>query len=140
MAAKLLSEDEKSAVLAHVAQNQSGTESREFKRQHLTELLFDVQFWLLALMTALPSISSGVVTTYSAILMIHIGFKPDAAALLNMPSGVVSIPSLPVLACDTAKLENAGSGFCSAVSLARLVEGPWLFSPRSHRMRTRPGC
>ena len=91
LTAKFLSQEEKSAILAHVAQNQTGTETRAFKRQHLTELLCDVQFWLFALMTALPSISSGVVTTYSAILISQIGFKPDAAALLNMPSGVVSI-------------------------------------------------
>lgn len=91
MTATFISEEEKSAIMAHVAQNQTGIETRQFKRHHLTELLFDVQFWLFALMTVLPSISSGVVTTYSAILISNIGFKPDAAALLNIPSGVVSI-------------------------------------------------
>lgn len=91
MSAKFLTEDEKSAILRHVAENQTGIQSRAFKASHVYEALLDVQFWLFALITVLSSISSGVVTTYSAILISNIGFKPDAAALLNMPSGIVSI-------------------------------------------------
>lgn len=37
------------------------------------------------------SVSSGVVTTYSATLIRNLGYKPKQAALMNMPSGVVSI-------------------------------------------------
>lgn len=89
--ARFLNEEETNAILEHVAQNQIGVQTREFKISQVFELLLDVQFWLLAGMTMLSSISSGVVTTYSAILISGFGFKPDAAALLNIPSGVVSI-------------------------------------------------
>lgn len=37
------------------------------------------------------SVSSGVVTTYSATLIRNLGYDPKRAALMNMPSGVVSI-------------------------------------------------
>ena len=37
------------------------------------------------------SVSSGVVTTYSATLIRNLGYVPKQAALMNMPSGVVSI-------------------------------------------------
>ena len=37
------------------------------------------------------SVSSGVVTTYSATLISSLGFRPQHAALLNMPSGIVSV-------------------------------------------------
>ena len=37
------------------------------------------------------SVSSGVVTTYSATLIRNFGFTPPEAALLNTPSGIVSI-------------------------------------------------
>lgn len=37
------------------------------------------------------SVSSGVVTTYSATLIKNLGYAPKKAALMNMPSGVVSI-------------------------------------------------
>lgn len=39
------------------------------------------------------SITSGVITTYSATLIRNIGFSPPHAALLNCPSGLVSITS-----------------------------------------------
>lgn len=37
------------------------------------------------------SVSSGVVTTYSSTLIHNLGYDPKKAALMNMPSGVVSI-------------------------------------------------
>lgn len=37
------------------------------------------------------SVSSGVVTTYSSTLIRNLGYTPKKAALMNMPSGVVSI-------------------------------------------------
>ena len=43
------------------------------------------------------SISSGVVTTYSATLISHFGYSPPRAALLNTPSGAVSIISTLVV-------------------------------------------
>ena len=89
--AKFLSAEEKLAILHHVEQNQTGAMSKEFKISHVSEAVLDVQFWLLAMITILSSISSGVVTTYSAILISAIGFDPGNAALLNMPSGIVSI-------------------------------------------------
>lgn len=37
------------------------------------------------------SVSSGIVTTYSATLIRNLNYSPGQAALMNMPSGVVSI-------------------------------------------------
>ena len=37
------------------------------------------------------SVSSGVVTTYSATLIKALGYSPMQSALMNMPSGAVSI-------------------------------------------------
>lgn len=39
------------------------------------------------------SISSGVITSYAATLIANFGFTPPISALLNMPSGIVSISS-----------------------------------------------
>ncbi|ETN44523.1 uncharacterized protein HMPREF1541_10193 [Cyphellophora europaea CBS 101466] len=91
MKARFLTDDEKAAVLHHTAENQTGIQNTHFKLAHIWEALLDVQLWLMTLITILISISSGVVTTYSATLIRNIGYKPDSAALLNMPSGIVSI-------------------------------------------------
>ncbi len=91
MTARFLSEVEKAALLKHVSVNKTGVQNRHFKPKHLLEALTDVQIWLMTLITVLISISSGVITTYSATLIRNIGYAPPKAALLNMPSGIVSI-------------------------------------------------
>lgn len=110
MKAKWLSNTEKVALLKHVSVNQTGIESRKFKPKQILEALLDPQMYLLLIsvvlvcLTLLPcaildtnqeqtqlSVSSGVVTTYSATLIRNLGYVPKRAALMNMPSGVVSI-------------------------------------------------
>lgn len=93
MSARFLSDVEKAAILHHVSKNQTGVENRRFKARQAIEVLLDPQIWLLTFITILISISSGVVTTYSATLIRNIGYNSRQAALLNMPSGAVSILS-----------------------------------------------
>lgn len=97
MKAKWLSDTEKVALLKHVSVNQTGIQSRKFRFREILEALMDPQVYLLLLSVILLSISSGVITTYSATLIKNIlsdespAYAPKKAALLNMPSGVVSI-------------------------------------------------
>lgn len=91
MTARFLSEVEKTALLKHVSVNKTGVQNMHFKPKHLLEAVTDIQIWLLVLITVLVSISSGIITTYSATLIRNIGYTPPHAALLNMPSGIVSI-------------------------------------------------
>merc|ERR1712000_145584 len=91
MKAKWLSNSEKVALLKHVSVNQTGIESRKFRPKQIVEALLDPQMWLLTLSVVLLSVSSGVVTTYSSTLIRGFGYTPKRAALMNMPSGVVSI-------------------------------------------------
>ncbi|KAF2189269.1 MFS general substrate transporter [Zopfia rhizophila CBS 207.26] len=91
MKASWLTDDEKKTLLRHVSVNQTGIENRKFRPKEIGEALIDLQIWLLTLAVVLLSISSGVVTTYSSTLIRNLGYKPKKAALMNMPSGVVSI-------------------------------------------------
>ncbi|KHO01676.1 Major facilitator superfamily domain, general substrate transporter [Metarhizium album ARSEF 1941] len=97
MQAKWLSNTEKVALLKHVSVNQTGIQSRKFRIKEIFEALLDPQIYLLVLSVILLSVSSGVITTYSATLIRNIlsdeppAWAPKKAALLNMPSGVVSI-------------------------------------------------
>ncbi|OJJ96084.1 hypothetical protein ASPACDRAFT_1907172 [Aspergillus aculeatus ATCC 16872] len=91
MEATWLSDDEKVALLQHVSVNQTGVWSRKFNFKQIWEAVLDVQLWLLTLITILISVSSGVVTSYSATLIASFGYPGPISALLNMPSGVVSI-------------------------------------------------
>ncbi|KAM0245281.1 hypothetical protein ACHAP5_005512 [Fusarium lateritium] len=91
MKAKWLTNSEKVALLKHVSVNQTGIESRKFRPKEILEALCDPQLYLMLLSVVLLSVSSGVVTTYSATLIRNLGYNPKKAALMNMPSGVVSI-------------------------------------------------
>ncbi|KAJ5909205.1 hypothetical protein N7495_001887 [Penicillium taxi] len=91
MKASWLSDDEKIALLQHVSENQTGIWSSSLKIKQIWEALFDIQLWLLTITTILISISSGVITTYSATLISGFGFSGPISALLNTPSGIVSI-------------------------------------------------
>ncbi|KAI8312957.1 hypothetical protein K4K61_009346 [Colletotrichum sp. SAR11_59] len=91
MKARWLSDTEKVALLKHVSVNQTGIESRKFRPKQILEALMDPQMYLMTIAVVLLSVSSGVVTTYSATLIRNLGYDSKHAALMNMPSGVVSI-------------------------------------------------
>ncbi|OAL71791.1 MFS transporter [Trichophyton violaceum] len=97
MKARFLTEKEKAALLKHVSCNQTGVINTSFKMAHIIETLLDVQIWFMTIITTLISVSSGVVTTYSATLIKSFGYSAPRSALLNMPSGAVSIISTVVI-------------------------------------------
>ncbi|KAJ7607569.1 major facilitator superfamily domain-containing protein [Roridomyces roridus] len=92
MQARWLSDAEKVVLLRYVSVNQTGVENRtKFRWAEILEALCDPQIYLLILSTICLSVPSGVVTTYSAALISHLGYNSKQAALMNMPSGAVSI-------------------------------------------------
>ncbi|KAL8858714.1 MAG: hypothetical protein Q9178_004802 [Gyalolechia marmorata] len=106
MKASFLSESEKVMLLKHVAVNQTGIRNKHYKMSQALEILLDIQLWLMVLLTILISISSGVITTYSATLIRNFGYKPTTAALLNMPSGIVSIASTLIVGYGVRHTSN----------------------------------
>lgn len=90
-AAKFLSAQEKSSIKEKLAIDQGGNGEKVFKLASLAEVFTDVQVWLLILLTVLIVIPSGVITTFSATLIRGFGYDSKQAALLNMPSGIISI-------------------------------------------------
>ncbi|KAL9584745.1 MAG: hypothetical protein Q9212_001935 [Teloschistes hypoglaucus] len=106
MQARFLSEAEKVMILKHVAVNQTGIRNKNYKWSQALEVLRDPQLWLMVLLTILISISSGVITTYSATLIRNFGYKPPTAALLNMPSGIVSIASTLIVGYGVRHTSN----------------------------------
>ncbi|OBT89387.1 hypothetical protein VE02_01411 [Pseudogymnoascus sp. 03VT05] len=93
MTAKFLTDSEKVALLNHVAVNQTGIENRHFKWSQLKEIALDIQIWLLVAMTVSVSCSSGVISSYSSIVIASLGYSAPKAALLTAPSGFVTICS-----------------------------------------------
>lgn len=99
MQAKWLSNTEKVALLKHVSVNQTGVQNTKFRAKEIIEGILDPQIWLMVLSVSLMTVASGVITTYSVRLISTITHDASKtpiqnsqyAALMNMPSGAVSI-------------------------------------------------
>lgn len=101
--AKFLSEAEKLRVVERLNQDAAGVGEKVFRWRSVLEAFADLQTWLLVLLTILITIPSGVITTFSSILIKGFGYNSRESALLNMPSGIVSIVSTMVSTYAIAK-------------------------------------
>ncbi|KAJ2979906.1 hypothetical protein NQ176_g2964 [Zarea fungicola] len=90
MEAKWLSDVEKLALLKHVSVNKTGISAKKFRLKEIGEALLDPQLWLLLVSVVLLSVSSGVVTSYSATLI----RRPQAPGHQTVP--LCSVPLLRV--------------------------------------------
>ncbi|OBT75522.1 hypothetical protein VF21_04957 [Pseudogymnoascus sp. 05NY08] len=133
MKAKWLSEPEKAALLKHVSINQTGIQNKNFKMRQVLEVLADPQLWLLTICTICTSVSSGVITTYSATLIQSFGFTPKRTALLNMPSGVVSIAAALIVGFGVRKSENRWAWLVLCCIPGMIGGGLMSFMPASNR-------
>lgn len=89
--AKFLTEQEKVVLKNALSEEQGGNGRKVFHKSGIREAITDAQVWTLFIMTILIVIPSGVITTFSATLILGFGYTSKEAALLNMPSGVISI-------------------------------------------------
>ncbi|KAF2844824.1 MFS general substrate transporter [Plenodomus tracheiphilus IPT5] len=71
-----------------------GIENTQFKWHQVTECLSDPQTWMLSLITISSNVPNGAVSSYQATLIRGFGFNPKTTALLQLPSGAVSIISI----------------------------------------------
>jgi MFS family permease len=101
--AKFLTAAEKDRLAERLRQDQAGVGLKVFRWRSVLEAFGDLQTWLLVLLTILITIPSGVITTFSAILILGFGYDSKESALLNMPSGVVSIASTMISTIAIAK-------------------------------------
>ncbi|KAJ6003988.1 hypothetical protein N7522_005633 [Penicillium canescens] len=89
--AKFLTEPEKIRIAQRLTNDSAGVGLKVFRWRSVLEAFGDLQTWMLVLLTILITIPSGVITTFSAILIKGFGYSSKESALLNMPSGIVSI-------------------------------------------------
>ena len=149
MSAHFLSDAEKYALLQHVSANQTGVVNRRFKSSHILEALQDPQLWLLTLLltlvcrcrsgnevTLMPgqnACSSGVVTTYSATVISGFGYRPSIVALLNAPSGVVSVSSVLISGWGIRHTSNRWAWQIAVCVPGIIGAGLMSFSPKTNK-------
>lgn len=124
--ARFLSKDEKANIRQKLVLDQAGNGVKVFKLASLGEVFLDLQIWLLILLTILIVIPSGVITTFSATLIRGFGYDSKQSALLNIPSGIVSIAS--TLICTFAILKGFPRWLSIVLLLIPTVLGAGLMS------------
>lgn len=87
--ARLLSKEERIAVLERVRDGQSGTENRHWKKDHIIEALTDVRTWLILLTVMLTSIPSGGLSNFSNIIIKSFGYTSQQTLILGTPGGAI---------------------------------------------------
>jgi MFS family permease len=93
--ASFLTEEEKVIVLEHIRTNQTGTETKKFKKEQLIELLFhDKHTWPMFFLTLVSMISTGALGTWSVSIFKSFGFTSEVSSLIQMPIGAVIIISI----------------------------------------------
>lgn len=90
---KKLTPREKYVLLEKLTEDKIGVNAHNFKSKQVVEMLLDPQCWLYLIISATISFSSNTISSFSAKDIVSFGFTSREAALLNMPSGVVSIIS-----------------------------------------------
>ncbi|KAJ7337498.1 putative MFS transporter [Mycena albidolilacea] len=128
-----LTEAQKRAAIQRVAINQTGIKNTHFKWQHLRELVVDPQIWLLVSLIIVTSLTSGVISFYSTTLIRNFGFSPARSALLNIPSGAVSLLSCLAAAYFGHKYDNRALCMTVFCLLAAMGSGLMSFLPSSQR-------
>lgn len=88
---RFLTAAQRARVAERLRADSAGVGDKVFRWQALLEAAVDLQTWLLVVLAILITIPSGVITTFSAIMIKDFGYTSKQSALLNMPSGVVSI-------------------------------------------------
>ncbi|OAF63088.1 hypothetical protein VC83_00590 [Pseudogymnoascus destructans] len=132
MTAKFLTNSEKVALLNHIAVNQTGIENRHFKLSHLKETVLDIQIWLLVLMTISITCSSGVISSYSSIVIANLGYSAPKAALLNAPSGLVTISTSLIAGFGVRYSSNRRWAWIATFCIPGMIGGALMsFMPHS---------
>ncbi|CBF84634.1 putative MFS transporter [Aspergillus nidulans FGSC A4] len=102
--ASFLSPDAKTRIFHRLKSAVTGgLGNKTFHAPSVLTTLGDPQTWLLCLLTILVTIPSGLIVTFSSILIKGFGYTSKESALLNMPSGVVSILSILLSTYAVAK-------------------------------------
>ncbi|KAI9063352.1 MFS general substrate transporter [Trametes sanguinea] len=95
--ARVLTTEERIAVLERVRDDQGGTENKHLKKDQIIEALSDVRTWLIVITTMMTSIPNGGLSNFSNIIIKSFGYTSKQTLILSTPGGVVA--ALTTLSC-----------------------------------------
>ncbi|KAK8198629.1 hypothetical protein M8818_006496 [Zalaria obscura] len=103
-----LSHAEKIGALERIRENQTGVENKHFKLSQVVECFKDPQTWLLSLITISSNVPNGAVSSFQATIIKSFGYNSKQTALLQIPSGGVSICSILIATYLAGRFNQRG--------------------------------
>jgi len=97
--AKFLTTLEMDFIAQRLKYDHAGIGPKVVRKRSIVEAFLDLQTWLLCLITVLTTFSAGIVTSYSTVVITSFGYNSKQAALLNIPSGAISIIATICVVC-----------------------------------------
>ncbi|KAK3112732.1 hypothetical protein LTR53_010680 [Teratosphaeriaceae sp. CCFEE 6253] len=89
-----LTHEEKVWAIERLRENMTGIENKQFKWSQVLECVKDPQTWLLSLIVISSNVPNGAVSSFQATLIKGFGYNSKTTALLQIPSGCVSIVAI----------------------------------------------
>ncbi|KAI0352702.1 MFS general substrate transporter [Trametes cingulata] len=95
--ARVLTKEERVAVLERVRDDQGGTENKHWKKDQIVEALTDIRTWLIVITTLMTSIPNGGLSNFSNMIIKSFGYTSKQTLILSTPGGAIA--SLTTLLC-----------------------------------------
>ena len=107
--ARFLTPHEKAQAVERLRANNTGTGSRDFKMDHVYEVLLEPKTWLFIGLSLLLNVGASVTNTFGPLILKGLGYDKYTTSLLNIPFGAVQflIILLASFAAQKAKLKSA---------------------------------
>ncbi|KAH8896144.1 MFS general substrate transporter [Thozetella sp. PMI_491] len=128
--ARFLTQDEKVKAIRRIRSNQSGTETKIWKREHVVEAVKDVKTWLFFLLSGISNLQLGYVSQYNLILQ-SFGFSTLQTTALTIPAGAAVIISVTTSTILLRRFPNArcwinlGYSIPAIIATVLLMTLPW---------------
>ncbi|KAK4050907.1 hypothetical protein OIO90_004883 [Microbotryomycetes sp. JL221] len=89
--AKCFNEQDRTLLLERVRENQSGVQSKVFRKDHIIEALTDPQVWTLCLLQILNTVPTGGYGAFGNLIIKSFGFSTLQTSLLSIGQGGVHV-------------------------------------------------
>ncbi|EUC35705.1 hypothetical protein COCCADRAFT_3117 [Bipolaris zeicola 26-R-13] len=129
-----LTPSEKIWAITRLRSNQTGIENTTFKPYQVLECFRDPQTWLLSLITIASNVPNGAVSSFQSTLIKSFGFSSKTTALLQLPSGAISIISILIATYLAGRYNQRGLNIVTLLVPGMLGGCLMAFLPSSAKM------
>ncbi|RFU34509.1 hypothetical protein B7463_g1801, partial [Scytalidium lignicola] len=128
-----LTQNEKIYAIERLRENLTGIENKTFKMEQLKETMFDMKTWLIVVIIIAGNVPTGASGSYSSTLIKGFGYTSKESALLNIPSGAISMIAVMGASWFAGRFNSRGWGIVALLAPGVLGGGLMAFLPRHNK-------